>query len=377
MKAILLAMVGCLSLVMPVFANEAPTVQQDNFYKGNVKEVLEQYDVDDYGMLMQVQELRVQVKKEEKTDVHITHQVEQGQHAGIPLLAVGDRVVVGETTFETDNIHYISDMYRLRGLYWALALFLFLAVLFAGKYGARSVLGLAISFAVIMWYVVPKIMLGWNPLFVSLTGTIAIASTSLYVAHGYKARTTIAFISTVITILIAFVLALWVTNITHLFGIGTEEAFFLRYAPIENLNLRWLLLGGMVIGTLGVLDDVTTAQAAAVEEIHKANPSLGTKELYLRGTSVGKEHIVSLVNTLVLAYTGASLPLLLLFNIYPKPAWVILNSEIVMEEVARMIVGSIALILAVPLTTAIAAWHFGHGGDKQARKVDGSLGNMI
>ncbi len=358
------------SIATPVLANEVPSLQPDNFYKGTVIEVLEQYEIDEYGTPMQIQELNVRVKKDAPLEAHVTHQVEVGQHAGIPLLEQGDNVVVGESSYEGKQMFYISDVYRLHGLWISLALFLCLAVLFAGKYGVRSIIGLVISFGVIMWYVVPKIMLGWNPLFVSLSGTILIASTALYVAHGFKARTSIAFISTVITILIAFVLALWVTKMTQLFGIGTEEAFFLRYAPIENLNLRWLLLGGMVIGTLGVLDDVTTTQAASVEEIHKANKSLSRKELYTRGASVGREHIVSLVNTLVLAYTGASLPLLLLFNIYPKPAWVILNSEIVMEEVVRMIVGSIALILAVPLTTAIAAWYFGANGDKKLDRVD-------
>ena len=110
---------------------------------------------------------------------------------------------------------------------------------------------------------------------------------------------------------------------------------------------------------LGVLDDITTAQAAAVEEIHRANPLLTAKELYARGASVGREHITSLINTLILAYTGAALPLLLLFRVYENPFWVTLNSEIVMEEVVRMLAGSVALIFAVPLTTYIASWWFG------------------
>jgi uncharacterized membrane protein len=122
--------------------------------------------------------------------------------------------------------------------------------------------------------------------------------------------------------------------------------------------LRGILLAGIIIGTLGVLDDITTAQAAVVEELHLANPSFDAKGLFKRGSSVGREHIISLVNTLVLAYTGASLPLLLLFQVYERPTWLILNSEIIMEEIVRMLIGSIALALAVPLTTYLASWYY-------------------
>jgi uncharacterized membrane protein len=120
--------------------------------------------------------------------------------------------------------------------------------------------------------------------------------------------------------------------------------------------MRGLLLGGIILGALGVLDDITTAQAAAVDELHRANPSLDARELYRRGLSVGREHITALVNTLFLAYAGASLPLFILFTIYNEvPVWVALNSEFVAEEVVRTLVGSMALILAVPITTAAAA----------------------
>jgi uncharacterized membrane protein len=139
---------------------------------------------------------------------------------------------------------------------------------------------------------------------------------------------------------------------------GSEEAFYLQFAPGASINLRGLLLGGIIIGVMGILDDITTAQTAVVEQIYHANPTLSARELYQRGSIVGREHILSLVNTLVLAYTGASLPLILLFKIYERPAWVTLNSEIIMEEIIRMLVGSITLIIAVPITTFIAAEYY-------------------
>jgi uncharacterized membrane protein len=144
--------------------------------------------------------------------------------------------------------------------------------------------------------------------------------------------------------------------IGKLFGLGSEEAIYLQLVPLEQLNLQGLLLGGIILGALGVLDDITTAQSAAVDELRKANPALGARELYRRGLSVGTEHITSLVNTLFLAYAGASLPLFILFTIYnDMPLWVTLNSEFIAEEIVRTVVGSVALILAVPITTAAAA----------------------
>jgi uncharacterized membrane protein len=144
--------------------------------------------------------------------------------------------------------------------------------------------------------------------------------------------------------------------LTHLTGGGTEEAFYLQIGVLSTLNLRGLLLGGIIIGALGVLDDITTAQTAAVDEISKANPSLRFEELVKRGHSIGREHITSLVNTLALAYVGASLPLLLIFSAaHSEPLWVLLNREYIIEELVRTLIGSITLILGVPISTLLAA----------------------
>lgn len=345
-----------------VFAQEAPPVMQDTYARGKVVDIVDEQLENEFGLQIRSQKLEVKLfsGEEDGKTVRVTHQVEQNTPALVPLLELGDRVVVGKQQFEGEEpVYYISDMYRLRGMWLLFGVFMLLAIVFARWYGVRSLVGLAISFVVIMYFVVPQIAAGSNPLLVSLGGTLGIAASAIFIAHGFEARTHIAFASTLATIGVAFFLAWLAIHVVHLFGVGTEEAYYLRFAPIENLNLRWLLLGGIMIGMLGVLDDVTTAQAAAVEEIHKANTELGFVELYKRGSSVGREHIISLVNTLVLAYTGASLPLLLLFEIYERPAWVTLNSELVMEEVVRMLVGSIALVVAVPLTTLLAARYFG------------------
>ncbi|MEK9181053.1 MAG: YibE/F family protein, partial [Patescibacteria group bacterium] len=126
-----------------------------------------------------------------------------------------------------------------------------------------------------------------------------------------------------------------------------------------NLDLRGLLLAGIIVGALGVLDDTTTVQAATVEELKQANPAFTFADLYRGGLSVGREHITSLVNTLVLAYLGSQLLIFILFYAGPnQPLWVTLNSEFIGEEIIRTLVGSATIILAVPITTLLAAWYF-------------------
>jgi len=165
-------------------------------------------------------------------------------------------------------------------------------------------------------------------------------------------------LSTLITLGISIGLATFFVNISRLLGQGSEDAMFLANSSLGEINLQGLLLAGIIIGTLGVLDDITTAQTSVVGELRLANPTLSKHELHKRALVVGKEHISSLVNTLVLAYAGASLPLFLLFSAYPDtPFWYSLNSQFISEEVVRTLVGSTALILAVPISTYIAA-HF-------------------
>ncbi len=153
-------------------------------------------------------------------------------------------------------------------------------------------------------------------------------------------------------------MAVAAVSFTHLFGMGSEESLFIL-GDLPGISLKGLLLGGIMLGLLGVLDDITTAQSAVVDELKQANQSLSFSELYRRGLSVGREHIASLINTLFLAYAGASLPLFLLFSLNQgQELWMIFNNEMIAEEIVRTLVGSTGLILAVPITTALAAYVF-------------------
>jgi uncharacterized membrane protein len=328
----------------------------DRYLRGRVLEILEEREQDIIAENQFVQIVRVRLKGVPADAAEVRAEFSDVAADPARRLRPGDGVVVAAADEEGGTVYYVVDRYRMPALGLAVGLFFALAVLLSRSRGITAILGLGITALVLARFIVPAIIGGGNPLVVSLVGALVIVFASIYLAHGFSLRTSIAVGSTLVTLVIAWVLAIVFVGLANLFGLGSEEAFYLQLAPVEQLNLRGLLLGGIILGALGVLDDITTAQAAAVDELRKANPALTVQELYRRGLSVGTEHITSLVNTLFLAYAGASLPLFILFTIYNEtPLWVALNSEFVAEEIVRTLVGSIALILAVPITTVAAA----------------------
>lgn len=326
---------------------------KEDFYKGEVVEIVEEEEVDlGLGENKSLhQKVKVIFREGPKEGEEVL--IDYGSLSEAKRLSANDGVII----VVPQNVQaYIFDKYRLPALGGALVLFAVLSIVFAGWRGFTSLLGLGATVAVLMWYAIPQIIAGKNPLFVSFVSALFIAVVSVYLSHGFKKRTSVAVVSILITVLFAIGLAQFFVNWSGLSGLGSEEAFHLQTSPISFVNLKGLLLGGIIIGALGVLDDVTTAQAAAVEEIWRANPKLTRRELYKRSSSVGKEHITSMINTLAIAYIGASFPALLLFIVYQRPWWVVANTEQISEEVIRTLVGSIALMLAVPITTLIAVY---------------------
>jgi uncharacterized membrane protein len=285
-------------------------------------------------------------------------EVEVGQGADSPVLHTGDKIVVGRAgSGQGDDAGgwYFSD-YQRRGPLLALAVFFAAAVvIFARWRGLFALAGLAISFAILVRFILPAILIGKNPVAVAVVGSAAIMFAALYLAHGINARTTTAVLGTVGALFLTGVLAWIFVAGTHLTGMASEESGLLA-ASLSGVSLKGLLLGGIVIGSLGVLDDVTVTQASAVWELHQANPAYGFSRLYAAGLRIGRDHIASTVNTLVMAYAGASLPLLVLFTLSSRPLGDVLTSEIVAQEIVRTLVGSIGLVSAVPITTALAAF---------------------
>lgn len=329
-----------------------------NFFRGVVVEVLEDTVIDIQGIQQPYQKVKVRLQNGPDQGKEVV--VEHGGRFTIResnKVKVGQPVVVAQSDAFGEVAYLIADSYRLTTLIIFAGLFFALTWVIARRRGLAALLGMALSVAILVWFIIPRILHGSDPLSVSLLGAFAIAVLSLTLAHGFRKQTYIALGSTLVTLLIAAGLALLVVAITRLSGFGSEEASYLQFGELENLNLQGLLLGGIIIGALGVLDDITTAQTAAVAEIRNANPNLSWRELFKRGSNVGREHIASLVNTLVLAYVGASFPTLLLLTQNTEvPLWVTLNGEMIAEEVVRALVGSAALVLAVPIATLAAAW---------------------
>lgn len=254
--------------------------------------------------------------------------------------------------------YMVEDKFRVKNLVIIGIIFLIFVLIVAGIRGLSAFLGLVFTLIVIIQLLIPQILLGADLVLLTAGISLLIASTSLYLAHGFNKRTTISMISTVLTILATLFIANWAVDFALLSGFGTDDAYHLKGNGITNtLNLRGLLISGIVIGSLGILDDVTTAQAIAIEEISKADPMMSIKELFLAGMRIGQEHIISLINTLALAYVGTAMPLLLAFTTLNfSPIWVILNNQIISEELIRTLVGSACLILAIPISTILATY---------------------
>lgn len=285
------------------------------------------------------------------------------------MFHIGQKVVVAGIDDGSGGYFYVvTDPYRIPALVGVLVGFFVLIFAVGRLRGLTSLLGLVISIAVIVLFIVPKIADGASPIFIGLIGSVIIALLSITTAHGLSRRTFVALGATLVTLCLAVFLSWLVVEVTSLFGLGNEDAYILQFGQFSNLNFKGLLFASIIIGALGVLDDVTAAQVAAVDEIYKANPKLSQKELLQSASSVGKEHFTSMINTLALAYAGASLPLLLTFSVSELPFWALLNGEMLAEELIRTIVGSACLILAVPISTRLAVQYL--RGSKKQEIVD-------
>jgi uncharacterized membrane protein len=271
-------------------------------------------------------------------------------------LEPGDRVVLAYVGGDDAGAGwYFQDFARGRSMLVLAVVFATAVLLLGRRRGLFSLAGLAFSLLLLVHFVLPAILEGKDPVAVAVVGAAAIMFVALYLAHGFNVRTTSAVVGTLASLLLIGVLSNVFVGATELTGVASEESGFLR-ALAGNIDLHGLLLGGIVIGSLGVLDDVTITQASAVWELSVANATYGFRQLYSAALRIGRDHIASTVNTLVLAYAGASLPLLILFTLSHRPLGDVLTGEVVAQEVVRTLVGSIGLVASVPITTALTAF---------------------
>lgn len=359
MKILFLILIPLITLLSPAvsFAQEFNPPKQE-YFKGEVTKIIKNgtRDIQNYKNFYQFLEVKITDGNEKNKTVNVENSgsiktVDQKS------LKQGDKIVVSKVTQNNESVYSVWDKYRLNYLYSAIIGFFALVIIFAGIKGFGSILGMVVSFSVLIGFVVPQIINGKDPLLISIIGSIIILTTTIFLAHGISRRTISAVLSTFIALTLTGILSYLFVKGFGLTGMGDENSVMLQIGTL-SINPQGLLLGGIIIGTLGVLDDVTTSQSAAIFEFLKIDKKLSVTDLFVKGYSVGREHIASVVNTLILAYAGASLGLFVIFVLNPQntPVWVMLNSEMVSEEIVRAVVGSTGLILAVPITTLIASF---------------------
>jgi uncharacterized membrane protein len=289
----------------------------------------------------------------------------------------GDQVIVGKSAepqgqpvpgAPASAPYFFVDFDRRVPLLALGVLFSIVVIALSRWRGLAALAGLGVSLLVLVKFVLPAILEGREPLAVAVVGGATIMLLALYLAHGLSAATTTAVLGTLASLFLTAALALLFVDISAFTGLGSEEAAFLQISQ-QQVNLEGLLLASIIIGTLGVLDDVTVTQASAVWELQRANPGYGFRNLFGAGIRIGRDHIASTVNTLVLAYAGASLPLLILFSVSDRALDQVVNTEIVAEEVVRTLVGSIGLVASVPITTGLAALVVTSAGHGKTRGV--------
>jgi uncharacterized membrane protein len=273
------------------------------------------------------------------------------------MFDVGDRIFVERAVAQEggEDRLYISDFRRTGPLVGIVALFIGLVVLVGRGKGLRSLGGSLFSLGVIFAFILPQILEGRDPVGVSIIGSILLLSVSTYLTYGWNIKAHAAVAGMTISLALTGGLAWLFVGWARLTGMAMEESAFLVMEIGPDVNLRGLVLGGIIIGSLGVLDDVCVGQASAIIELLKANPDLRWLDLFQRSLNIGTDHIAAMVNTLLLAYVGGSMPLMLAFTLYQEPLWRRINREPIAEEIVRTLVGSAGLVLAVPITGLLAS----------------------
>jgi uncharacterized membrane protein len=277
-------------------------------------------------------------------------------HADAIRLKPGETILVMiNTHLETGQTtpHFL-DFERSRSLIWLFAAFILVSVIISGWKGLRSLIAILFSLGMIVFFIIPQILDGKDPVLISILGGFIFLSVTMYLVYGWTLKTHAAVLGILIAMGITGLLSTFFVDFTRLTGFGNENAMFLVQQTAQPINMRGLLLAGMLIGSLGVLDDLVISQSSAVFELHSANSKLNLKFLYRRAMNIGRDHVAATVNTLVLAYAGAALPMLLLFSLNSGDFALLANMSMVSEEIVRTLVGSIGLFLAVPITTFLA-----------------------
>jgi uncharacterized membrane protein len=277
------------------------------------------------------------------------------QTSSAPNLTPGDSVMLAYDSMAAEDFRYrFLDRDRGSLLFWLAVAFAVAVIALGGLRGFSALAGLAVSLGVLLVFILPAVLDGRNPLAVAVVGSAAIAFLAIYLAHGFSTMATVALLGTLASLALTAVLADVFVGLAQLSGFASEEAVVVQIGA-ARIDLAGIILGGVVIGALGAVDDMTVTQASAVWELRAADPRMSRRSLARAGLRIGRDHIASTVNTLALAYAGASMPVLLLLVLSRQSLVTLVSGEVIATEIVRTLVGSIGLVAAVPVTTWLAA----------------------
>lgn len=362
-KKLLLACFFIAFFTGTAYAQSAPAQPRTSYVTATVTYVIKQGTKIVNGSSNYFQDIKVRIDSgPEKGKVIEVENGLQNKITKSELYTKGQEIVLSKTVNSNGQTEYSPyDFYRINFLIIFVVIFFILIFAVAGFKGLGSIAGMLVSLAIIMLYIVPTILKGHNPLSTTIIGSAFIIILSTYLAHGVSKKSTIALFSTLISIVLAGVFANLAMHFGNITGLGNEDYVNLQIGPTSDINIQGLFLSAIIIGTLGALNDITTTQSATLEEFKETNPKLKAEELFDKGLKVGREHIASLINTLVLAYVGSAFAVLIFFVLNPLhvPYWVILNNEIIADEVVKIIAGSIGLLLSVPIVTFLGSLFYG------------------
>jgi uncharacterized membrane protein len=259
---------------------------------------------------------------------------------------------IPETEFPEDTYLYM-DLNRSNLLIWIAIVFAIVTIIIGRWRGIGAIVGLILTFIVLLYFMFPALLEGKDPLAVAVVAASGLVLILLYTAHGLSIKTSVAVLGTLFGIALTATISFLVVGVGNFSGISSDDDFLL--AGVTQIRLDGLLLAGIIFASVGVLNDVTVTQASAIWELKESQPNYSAKELFVSGMRIGRDHIASTVYTLLFTYAGAALPTLLLIVLADRPTGFIISSEAISQEIVRTLVGSIGLVLAVPITTILAA----------------------
>lgn len=268
----------------------------------------------------------------------------------------GEKVLVYGNPKLEEPSYFVADINRKNGLIWLSVIFIAVVLLVSGMKGLYSLAGLLFSFAIIFFFIIPKIIAGYSPLIIGLSGSLLIVLVSLYCSHGLNRKSLSAFAGIGLALFVVSLLAKNAVGLLHLIGYGQEESIYLDQAIGNIVDLSDILIAGIVIAAIGILDDIAITQSSIVSSLKSIDGKMSKIQIFKKAMEIGHDHISAVINTLALAYAGAALPLLLLLSVQNFPVGFSINGQIVAEEIVRTIISTLGLMLAAPFTTAIAVF---------------------